>query len=284
MKRTSLLTLILALTVVLLAACGKNSNSVEPSGTATPAETAANTETSDPATQSTLEAIKASGKLTIGTEGTYAPFTFHDKDGKLTGFDVDIAVEVSKRLGVEAEFIETPWDGIIAGLDAKRFDVIFNQVTITDERKEKYDFSDSYIVSKAVLLVHEDNNEIKKLADLKGKKSAQSLTSNLTAIAKENGAEVVGTEGFNQAIDLLLSKRVDATINDGLSYLELKKQKPDVKIKAVDETTDASHNAALFRKGNEDLVKAVNEALAAMKSDGTYLAISEKYFGADVSK
>lgn len=272
MKKISLVTLLLALTLILLAACGKNSNSVIPA------------ETSNPETQNSLEAIKASGKLRIGTEGTYAPFTFHDKDGKLTGFDIEIAEEVSKRLGVEPEFIETPWDGIFAGLDAKRFDAVFNEVTIRDDRKEKYDFSDSYIVSKAVLLVHEDNNEIKNLADLKGKKSAQSLTSNLTDIAKENGAEIVGTEGFNQAIDLLLSKRADATINDGLSYLDLKKQKPDVKIKVVDETAEASYSAALFRKGNDDLIKAVNEALAAMKSDGTYLTISEKYFGADVSK
>ena len=104
--------------------------------------------------------IKASGKLKIGTEGTYAPFTFHDKDGKLTGFDVEIAQEVSKRLGVEPEFIETPWDGIFAGLDAKRFDAVFNEVTIRDDRKAKYDFSDSYIVSKAVLLVNEDNTDI----------------------------------------------------------------------------------------------------------------------------
>jgi L-cystine transport system substrate-binding protein len=278
MKKISLVTLLLALTLILLAACGNNSNS------ATPAESSANRETSNPETQNSLEAIKASGKLRIGTEGTYAPFTFHDKDGKLTGFDIEIAEEVSKRLGVEPEFIETPWDGIFAGLDAKRFDAVFNEVTIRDDRKEKYDFSDSYIVSKAVLLVHEDNNEIKNLADLKGKKSAQSLTSNLTDIAKENGAEIVGTEGFNQAIDLLLSKRADATINDGLSYLDLKKQKPDVKIKVVDETAEASYSAALFRKGNDDLIKAVNEALAAMKSDGTYLTISEKYFGADVSK
>ncbi|MFC5470952.1 amino acid ABC transporter substrate-binding protein [Cohnella suwonensis] len=278
MKKISLITLLLALTVVLLAACGNNSNSAQPTDSATAAESPANT------TQSSLEAIKASGKLRIGTEGTYAPFTFHDKDGKLTGFDVEIAQEVSKRLGVEPEFIETPWDGIFAGLDAKRFDAVFNEVTIRDDRKAKYDFSESYIVSKAVLLVREDNDEIKKLADLKGKKSAQSLTSNLTDIAKANGAEIVGTEGFNQAIDLLLSKRVDATINDGLSFLDLKKQKPDVKIKAVDETADASYSAALFRKGNDDLVQAVNEALAAMQSDGTYLAISEKYFGADVSK
>ena len=278
MKKISLLTILLTLTLVLLAACGKQSN------TAAPNNAAANTETPKPAAQTLLDEIKASGKLKIGTEGTYAPFTFHDKDGKLTGFDVEIAQEVSKRLGVEPEFIETPWDGIFAGLDAKRFDAVFNEVTIRDDRKAKYDFSDPYIVSKAVLLVNEDNTDIKKLADLKGKKSAQSLTSNLTDIAKANGAEIVGTEGFNQAIDLLLSKRVDATINDGLSYLDLKKQKPDVKIKVVDETTEASHSAALFRKGNDDLIKAVNEALAAMKSDGTYLTISEKYFGADVSK
>ncbi|RED55677.1 amino acid ABC transporter substrate-binding protein [Cohnella lupini] len=288
MKRTSLLTLSLVLTVALLAACGKNSNSGAPSNSASPsaspAESAANTESSSPSSQGALEAIKASGKLVIGTEGTYAPFTFHDKDGKLTGFDVEIAQEVSKRLGVEAEFVETPWDGIFAGLDAKRFDAVFNEVTIRDDRKEKYDFSDSYIVSKAVLLVHEDNNEIKTLADLKGKKSAQALTSNLADIAKENGAEIVDTEGFNQAIDLLLSKRVDATINDSLSFLDLKKQKPDVKIKSVAETEDASSSAALFRKGSDDLIAAVNEALAAMKSDGTYLTISEKYFGADVSK
>lgn len=281
MKRKSLFTVLLTLSVVL-AACGNRSET--PANSASPSAPAENTESSSPVAQSSLDDIKASGKIKIGTEGTYAPFTYHDESGKLTGFDVEIAEEVSKRLGVEPEFLETPWDGIIAGLDAKRFDVIFNQVSITDERKEKYDFSDPYIVSKAVLLVHEDNTEITKLADLKGKSAAQSLTSNLTKIAEENGAKIVGTDGFNQAIDLLLTKRVDATINDGLSYLDLKKQKPDVKIKVVDETSEASHSAALIRKGNEELVTAINEALAAMQSDGTYLKISEKYFGTDVSK
>lgn len=281
MKKSSLLSLLLVLVVVFLAACGNKTNNAAPAAT----ESAVGTQPASPAAeQSSLDVIKASGKIRIATEGTYAPFTFHDKDGKLTGFDVEIAQEVSKRLGVEPEFFETPWDGIFAGLDAGRFDVVFNEVTIRDDRKEKYDFSDPYIVSKAVLLVHEDNTDIKKLADLKGKKSAQSLTSNLTDIAKEHGAEIVPTEGFNQAIDLLITKRIDATINDGLSYLDLKKQKPDVKIKVVDETAEASLNGALFQKGNEELVQAVNDALTAMKDDGTYLTISQKYFGADVSK
>jgi cystine transport system substrate-binding protein len=286
MKRISTLTLLIALTVLLLAACGgKNEN--KNGGTQEPAvsPTAEAASTAEPAPgQAAWDAIKASGKLRIGTEGTYAPFTFHDDSGKLTGFDVEIAEEITKRLGLKAEFIETQWDSIIAGLDAERFDTIFNQVGITDERKEKYDFSDDYIVSKAVLIVGEENTEIKTFADLKGKKAGQSLTSNLADIARENGAEIISTDGFNQAIDLLASKRIDATVNDGISFLDLKKQKPDLPLKIVAELPDASKNAALFRKGNDALVQAVNGAIAEIKSDGTYLKISEKYFGADVSK
>ncbi|WP_019911334.1 amino acid ABC transporter substrate-binding protein [Paenibacillus sp. HW567] len=280
MKKISL-TIMLLLAVILAAACGNNtSNNAAEQSTAASEGTA----TTAPAGRNSLETIKASGKLRIGTEGTYAPFTFHDTSGKLTGFDVEIAGEVSKRIGVKPEFFETQWDGLFAGMDAKRFDVIFNEVSITEERKVKYDFSDPYIVSKAVLIVSEKNKDITSFADLKGKKAGQSLTSNLSAIARENGAEIVAIEGFSQAIDLLISGRIDATVNDGLSYLDLKKQRPDVKIKVVDEIAAGSHSAATFLKGNEELVKAVNEALSAMKSDGTYLKISEKYFGADVSK
>ncbi|GIM46693.1 amino acid ABC transporter substrate-binding protein [Collibacillus ludicampi] len=231
-----------------------------------------------------LEQIRAEGTIRVGTEGTYAPFTFHDKDGKLTGFDVDLMTEVAKRIGVKPQFVETQWDGMFAGLDSKRFDVVANEVGIRPDRQQKYDFSEPYIVSKAVVLVAKDNNTIHSFADLKGKKAAQSLTSNYADIARKNGAEIVGTEGFNQAIDLILSKRADATVNDSLSYLDLKKQKPDVPVKVVAEQSDGSKSGFLFRKGNKELVDAVNKALEDMKKDGTYLKISEKWFGTDVSK
>ncbi|AEI44553.1 amino acid ABC transporter substrate-binding protein [Paenibacillus mucilaginosus] len=280
-RRWTSIVLLFAVLTLLIAACGTknpapNGGAAAPEGTKEGAAPAAGA--------NLLETVKSSGKLRVGTEGTYAPFTYHDKDGKLTGFDVEIAEEVAKRLGVQAEFIETKWDGMFAGLDAKRFDLVANQVSIKEDRKVKYDFSDPYIVSKAVLIVHNDNQDIKSLADLKGKKAGQSLTSNLTEIAKANGAEIVQIDGFNQAIDLLLSKRIDATINDGLSYLDLKKQKPDVAIKVVDETKEATPSALLLNKNNPELLAAVNKALADMKSDGTYLKISEKYFGQDVSK
>lgn len=230
------------------------------------------------------EEIKEKGEITIGTEGTYAPFTFHDESGELTGFDIEIAEEVFKRLDIKPVFVETKWDGMIAGLDAKRYDMVANQVAIREERLEKYDMSEPYISSKAVLVVGEANEDIKTFEDLNGKKVGQSLDSNYRKIAESHGATNTVVDGFNQAIDLITSGRIDATINDNLSYLDLKKQRPDLAIKKVDEEADVTSNAFLFRKDNKELVDAVNGALADMIEDGTYLEISTKWFGEDVLK
>lgn len=230
------------------------------------------------------EEIKQKGEITIGTEGTYAPFTFHDESGKLTGFDIEIAEEVFKRLDIKPVFVETKWDGMIAGLDAKRYDMVANQVAIREDRLEKYDMSEPYISSKAVLVVGEANEDIKTFEDLNGKKVGQSLDSNYRKIAEAHGATNTVVDGFNQAIDLITSGRIDATINDNLSYLDLKKQRPDLAIKKVDEEADVTSNAFLFRKDNQELVDAVNGALADMIEDGTYLEISTKWFGEDVLK
>lgn len=234
--------------------------------------------------QTGLEQIKAAGVFKFGTEGTYPPFTFHDASGALTGFDVEIAQEIARRLGVKAQFIEGKWDGLIAGLDARRYDAVVNEVTITQERKAKYDFSTPYIVSKAVLLVRADNSAIKSFEDLKGKKSAHTLTSNYAQLAKKHGAELVGTDGFNQSLDLVLAGRADATINDSLSYLDFRKHKPDAAIKIAATQTDIEYQGVIVRKGNPELLAAIDKALADMKADGTYLRISTKYFGEDVSR
>jgi cystine transport system substrate-binding protein len=264
------LVLFLSLVFVLaLAACSGNTQ---------------NTDKKTAANKTLYDQIKAKGEVTIGTEGTYAPFTFHDKNGKLTGFDIEIAQEVFKRLNIKPKFIETKWDGMIAGLDAKRYDLVANEVAVRPDRLQKYDMSDPYIASKAVLIVRSDNTTIKSLDDLKGKKVGQSLDSNYRVIAEQHGATNTVVEGFNQAIDLLTSNRIDGTLNDSLSYLDLKKQRPELPIKVVYTEPNATNNAFLFRKNNPELVKAVNKELAAMKKDGTYLKISKKYFGEDVSK
>ncbi len=231
-----------------------------------------------------LDAIKAAGVLKIGTEGTYAPFTYHDTSGKLVGFDVEIGEEIAKRLGVKAEFVEGKWDGLIAGLDVKRYDAVINQVGITDERKAKFDFSDPYIASRAALIVREDNADIKGFADLSGKKAAQSLTSNYGKIAGGAGAQLVGTDGFDQSIALVVQGRADATINDSLSFLDFKKKQPNAPVKIAATEDDASYSGVIVRKGDPELVAAINQALKDIKADGSYQKIATKYFGQDVSQ
>ncbi|MNZ48204.1 putative amino-acid ABC transporter-binding protein precursor [compost metagenome] len=234
--------------------------------------------------QSSLASIQSAGVIKIGTEGAYPPFTYHDKSGKLVGFDVEIGELIASGLGVKPDFVEGKWDGLIAGVDARRYDLVLNEVAITQDRLKKYDFSDPYIISKAVVVVHSDNSSINSFADLKGKKSSQSLTSNFAQLAKTSGAEVVATEGFNQSLELVLSGRVDATINDSLSYLDFKKQKPDAKLKVAATEAKGDQSAVLLAKGQPELLAAINQTLRTAKQDGSYQKISLKYFGTDVSQ
>jgi cystine transport system substrate-binding protein len=231
-----------------------------------------------------LEEIQEKGVLTVGIEGTYPPYTYHDESSdELTGYDVEIARAIAEKLGVEAEFVETKWDSIIAGLDAGRFDVIINQVGITAERQKKYDFSQPYTYTKGVLIVAEDDEDIKAFEDLKGKKSAQTVTSNWAALAESYGASIEGTDGFNQSIELVLAGRADATLNDDVTFYDYMNTKPGAKVKIVATSNEVSTSGVMIRKGNEELIAAIDSALDELRTEGKLKEISEKYFGVDVS-
>jgi cystine transport system substrate-binding protein len=224
----------------------------------------------------------SSDTLRVGTEGTYSPFSFQGPDGKLTGYDIEVVTAVANKLGKKVEFTQTPFDSIFAGLEAKRFDIIANQVTVTDERKAKYDLSEPYTVSEGVIVTRADDTSITSLADLKGKTTAQSSTSNWAGVARDAGANVEAVEGFVQAIQLLKDRRVDATVNDTLAVGDYQRAKNDTSIKVAGKTGDTSDQAFAMLKGS-GLVADVNKALDELRADGTLKTISEKYFGSDVS-
>lgn len=228
--------------------------------------------------------LAKSGTLTVATEGTYRPFSFHDASGELVGFDVEIAEAVAEKLGLEVSFQETQWDAIFAGLDAGRFDVVANQVSINPEREEKYLFSEPYTVSPGVIVVTEDDDSISSFDDLAGKTTAQSLTSNWYELAQESGATVEAVEGWAQAVTLLQQGRVDATINDNLTFLDYEKTEGPTGLKIAAETDDSALNAFAFTKDKTALVEAVDGALAELREEGVLADISEKYFGADVTE
>ena len=276
MKTRTILLGLVAATAIALSGCAP----AEPDLSSPGGDTANGTDTS-------LADVVAAGELVIGTEGTYKPFTYHeDGTGELTGYDVEIIQAVAEKLGVEASFEETQWDAIFAGLDAGRFDLIANQVSITDERTAKYDFSEAYTVSPGVVIVAADDADITSLADLDGKTTAQSLSSNWYRLAEDNGATVEAVEGWAQAIALLEQDRIDATLNDKLTFLDYVTTKPESasKLKIAAETDDPSRNAFVVAKGSTSLVDAINDALKELRADGTLAAISKKYFGEDVSQ
>lgn len=232
---------------------------------------------------STYEKIKKEGFITFATEGTYAPYSFHDDSGELVGFDVEVARAIAKKLGVEARFTETQWDGIIAGLDANKYDAISNQVSITEERLEKYLFSDPYTYVYGVVIVNEDNDEIKSFEDLDGKDVSLTVTSNWAQVAESYGGNIISTSGFNESIQLVLQNRVDATVNDNVTFYDFIANQPDANAKIVATSDEATESAILIRKGDDDLQAALNEALAQLKNEGRLKEISEKYFGTDIT-
>jgi cystine transport system substrate-binding protein len=241
--------------------------------------------TGSAAVDESLSSVLESGTLTIGTEGTYRPFSYHaDGSGDLTGYDVEVARAVADEMGVEAEFEETQWDAIFAGLEAGRFDTIANQVSITPEREAAYAFSTPYTYSTGVIVVPADNTDITSFESLAGKTTAQSLTSNWNTLATESGATVQGVEGWAQSVALVEQGRVDATINDKLTYLDYKKQTGAAGLKVAAETEERSESAFAFAKDNTALADAVSDALATLGEDGTLAEISDTYFGADVSQ
>ena len=223
--------------------------------------------------------------LRVATEGTYAPFSFHDpaNGNELTGYDVEVAEAVGAQLGMEVEFTETQFDSIFAGLEADRYDIVANQIGVNPEREAKYLFSTPYTYSNGVVITRADDDSVTSLADVAGKTSAQSSTSNFADVATAAGAQIEAVEGFSQAITLLKQSRVDVTINDSLAFLEYQKSTGDTDVKIAAEIDDPSESALALRKDSTDLQTQVNGALEALRADGTLAEISEKYFGEDVS-
>ncbi|MFR4248377.1 MAG: transporter substrate-binding domain-containing protein [Leuconostoc lactis] len=225
------------------------------------------------------------GTLTIGLEGTFAPFSYR-QNGQLTGFEVDLSTAIAKKLGLKPKYVQTKWDSLIAGLGAKRYDVVFNDVGITPERQKAYLFATPYLYAKTVLIKRTDETHLNTLADLKGKKMAQSTTSNFGALAKKSGADIVAVPGMTEAMNLVTTKRADGALNDLGAYATWKKANPEAAITAVDlsQESPATPAAPLLNKQNTALQKAINNALKDLEADGTLKKLSLKYFNTDLTQ
>ena len=227
--------------------------------------------------QNGAEHPSSPGVLRVGTEGTYAPFSFQDPaTGQLAGYDVDVATAVGERLGKKVEFVQTPWDSIFAALEANRFDIVANEVTISPERRAKYDLSEPYSVAEGVVITRADDDSIKSVNDLKGKTVGATITSNWAQVARDAGAKLEPVEGFTQAITLLNQGRVDAVVNDSIAFHAYQAETNDQSVK-IGATIDEKSEQAFAARKNSGMLPDLNKALDELKADGTLAKISDKY-------
>ena len=233
-----------------------------------------------------LDQIQERGTIIVGLEGDWAPWSFVDENDELTGFDVEVARAIAAKLGVEVQFIPGEWDGLFAGMDAGRYDIVVNGVEVTPERAEKYDFTQPYAYIRTALIVRGDNEAIKTFDDLKGKKTANSIASTYMNLAEDYGATCYGVDTLDETLTMVLQGRVDATLNAIVSYTDYMAQHPDANLKVAATTDDASNVSIPMRKGEEtaSLMEAIDQAIAELHEEGVISELSLKYFGEDISK
>ena len=268
---------------VSAAACGSASSSASSSG-----ESAPGTSDASDASESTgdlLARIQEKGTITIAMEGNWQPWTYEDEKGNLVGFEVEVSTAVAEKLGVTPEYVTGEWDGLLAGIQAGRYDLMANGVGYTEERAQAFYYSDFYAFNRTALVVRGDNDEITCLEDLDGKTTCNSANSTYQLLAESYGATVKDIETLDGTIEELLAGRVDATLNAEVSINDYMKEQPDADIKIVDYDPDVEKVGMIMPYGEDSasLQSAINTALSELADEGKLAEISEKYFGMDIT-
>lgn len=220
--------------------------------------------------------------LQVVNSGAYPPFSFVNTQGKLVGFDVDIAKALAAKMGVKINIQSSPWSGIIAALAGGRFDACICSMSDTKERRKAVAFTDSYYSAGLSVWVKNSTNDIKSMSDFSGKTVGSTLgeTANQWAVEKADGKWRNQTfQGLPDMMNALTNGRINVMIADDVPVL-VAIQKNDTKIKRVDIGKLPRFPAAIAIQKNEPkLLAALNVALAEIKTDGTYQAIVDKWIG-----
>ncbi len=226
------------------------------------------------------EAQKKPKPVTVATDATWPPMEMVDKNKKIVGFDIDLMNAIAKEAGFTVTFRNTAWDGIFGGLDAGKYDAIISSVTITEERKKKYDFSEPYINIGQILVVPIPDKKTKTLADLAGKKiGAQIGTTGAMEIKKVSGVELKNYDEIGLAFEDLAAGRISGVVCDEPTAANFALQRAEYKAKfqIVGEPFTQESYGIVVKKGNKDLLDRINKGIVAVKGKGIDAKLKEKW-------
>lgn len=253
--------LVMLTVIVVTAACGLNKNS--------------------DGEKNALQKIKEQGVINVGIEGAYPPFNFYNSSNELEGFDVDITNEIAKRMDVKVNFVATPWDSIIGGLLSNKYEIIISSMAITEERKEKVDFTEPYYRTGAQLFAPADTEMKDAKTDLKGKKIGVVTGTTFTQEVEKLGGEPVLYKSDLLSFQDMANGRIDGAITDkavgGNIIVE-----NDYDAVAVGDILYDEVAGITVNKDEKELVKEIDRHIKEMVKDGTYADISKKWFGTSI--
>jgi len=238
------------------------------------------------AKDNSLKDIQNKKELVVGLDDNFPPMGFRGKNGEIVGFDIDMAKEVGKRMGVKVTFKPVDWDGIILSLNNKDIDVIWNGLTITDIRKKQIAFSNVYVQNKQIIIVNSKSKIANKSA-LNGKTVGLQLgSSSETALDKDTALfksvkEVKKYSNNTEALLDLNAGRIDAVVVDEVVGRYYVSKKPGM-YKILDENLGVEDYGVGIRKNDVKLTAEINKQLEEIKKDGTANTISKKWFGKDI--
>lgn len=256
------------LSMGILAGCGSSSKKVS---------TDAVNHSSEVLTDKGSNQAQSDNVIVMGTNAEFEPFEY--RDGlEITGFDVEIAKKIAEKLGKELVVEDMAFDTLIMALNSDKVDFIAAGMTATDERKTQVDFSDSYFKSQQMIIVKADDTTITTADDLAGKKVGVQLgtTGDLFVSTTEEIAEVAQFQAGTQAVMDLKNGKIDAVVIDAEPAKKMTEGQSDLKL--LDAPFVQEEYAIAVKKGNDEILAAINETLAAIKADGTYDEIYAKYF------
>lgn len=214
----------------------------------------------------------AKKKYIVGTDATYAPMEYMDKDGNIVGIDIDVVKALAEELDIEIEFKNVGWEPLFPAVDSGEVDFAVSSITINDERKESYDFTDPYYSANQLILVPEDSS-VTKFADLKDKRVAVQINTTGHIVTREllgdTSSKIVATESMPLAIGEMVNGNADAAIGDNAVIIDYKKNNPNVKLKTVEDSAfEKEYYGLMVKKGNTELIELLNDGIAKLKKSG----------------
>lgn len=238
---------------------------------------------SQPAAPAAEEPAAPMKKFVIASDAAFPPMEYVDESKEIVGFDMDLIAAIAKDQGFEYEIKNTAWDGIFAGLEGGEYNGILSAVTITDERKEVYDFSEPYINAGQAVVVRAEETAITGDQDLTGKTvGAQIGTTGAFAVQEIDGATLKEYDTIDLALLDLLNKNLDAVVVDTpvAADYALASEQFSGKLKIVGEPfTDEYYGLTVQRGDPSGLAALFNAGLANVKASGEYDKIYEKWIG-----